>query len=202
MREITDNDLHQFCDRDAGLRSSRPWNFKGFRYAADGRCAIRIPTSDPDSTDTSEMIHKGDIAGAFPEIGDTLGNWSEAVPVLRVLSCIECGGGRYVGGDKCSECDGDGVKTCPTCRIEHDCRKCDGSGLVNRKRCRRCVGKGGPFEQVIAYQFPTGHAIATKFYDLIARLPNVRFDPSSPIDKGLRFSFDGGDGAVMRLHLE
>ena len=196
---MTESEINLTPFLDKEFFGGTPWNFKGFRYATDGRIAVRVPTDEPDSDDLSKQPANGDVTSAFPPIGDLLGQWSDATPIMRECCCIECEGEREVGGDKCPGCDGDGEVRCPTCWRNHDCDECGGHGKINRKRCPRCQGKMvGAFEQAVAYRFQTGHAIAAKYYESIARLPNARYGKKSLLDMPLRFTFDGGDGVVMR----
>ena len=88
-----------------------PWAFNGWKYATDGKIAVRVPTDEPD--DSSEPHKRPDAAAIFRGF-DVTGLVPFAIPELQ-----------GVKEKKCSSCNGRGYSTCDHGH-DHKCNDCDG----------------------------------------------------------------------------
>jgi len=109
-------DLQPFCSVDdyrPGLMT--PWAFNGWKYATDGRMAVRVPTDEPDD---SNEPHKRPNAAAIFQGFDVTGLVSFAIPKLK-----------GVHEKKCPSCNGYGHSTCDHGH-QHECTDCDETGVI------------------------------------------------------------------------
>lgn len=197
-------DLRRFAHYECNLFLSGsnplegPFIMRGFIYATEGHCAVRMPTNEPNSPDNEKKCR--------PQI-DALPMWSivpsvyEPIPkvdppVLR--KCEDCGGTGIRG--KCGACGGSGevefefcYKTqdyqiygkCPVCHEKGDglCYECEGKGFM---KCETRV------------RFQVADFEAWRLVEL-QHLPGIE---GGVVDEFLRFRFDGGDGVLMALRPE
>lgn len=157
-------DLQVFCDPTANrFAIGKPWVFGGWLYATNGRIAVRVPSSEPDSAPEELSFVKGyELFGNFR---DCPIDWP-TLPHIAV-ACRECNGtGRKL--ITCATCKGDGQHYCD-CGNEHDCGHCGGSGTVpGKERCIFCLGTR-------KVEVPTGEN-ATNDSRILIRLAGRLFD--------------------------
>ena len=187
--------LQAFCSARPSDRFAQPWVAGGWRYACNGSVAVRLPTTEPDSAKPP-----AEISGAFASYADaTFLPWPvDRPPVMAIQWCQRCEGERYVGGDECPDCKGEGEKHCHHCGHTNECKTCHGVGEVRRLPCPACKGAEEMFEQPW-YRVVGRHNIHMRYDRLIVELPNPAYCEQSLADKVLLFRFDGGEGFVMGL---
>jgi hypothetical protein len=105
----------------------------GFLYASDGNILIRVPKEKagkeyPPIEGYPKAEHL--IQNAFERDGNII-HTIETADLIKALANIAWM--RVMDGDKCKECDGDGVVECEHCGSSHDCRECKGTGEVNKR---------------------------------------------------------------------
>ncbi len=174
-------DLTPFCARsDSRYVISTPWVAGGWRYAADGRIAVRVPAGgEPDTVDERKLPPAGEV---FARPGVDFAACSEPLPTGEYLvhpidRCPRCAGTGFMDSVHCEEC-GHLVREGPRCEV------CGGDG----KGRYLAIGE---------------HWIARRLARLIAGLPGVRWQPGRPFDDVLPFAFDGGgQGVVMGMRKE
>lgn len=107
-------DLQPFCSVDEcrmGLMT--PWAFNGWKYATNGRMAVRIPTDEPN--DSNEPYKRPDASALFKDF-NVDGLESFEIPTLDGMIQKEC-----------RHCEGSGEQTCDMGH-DHECPDCDGDG--------------------------------------------------------------------------
>lgn len=134
--------LRQFCAD--GKETAKPFVFRGWNVATDGKILAAIPGAPDDSTPSIDLspywteMHRAANDGpllplpAFPV---------DAVPVLT--RCSSCSGkGSTPARLECETCDGTG--DCLHCG--HECDQCDGEGTIEAdypgEPCNSCRGTG------------------------------------------------------------
>jgi hypothetical protein len=101
----------------------KSWVQDGWRYATNGRVAIRAR----DNASNSEG-RLPDIAGIF-DGGDWTACDAPLPPANGKTQTLRCSA-FHEGTGTCKECDGAGTCECPDCDAMHDCGRCDGTGRV------------------------------------------------------------------------
>jgi hypothetical protein len=181
MKTISEIDFSKFCEPEYPS-ISKPWVVSGWKYACDGRIAVRIPFRGPDSP-TPEGRPRPDLPSLFRDFECADG----FVAFPAVEQCRECKGeGKYIG--ECTSCRGRCDCEC-RCGDLHDCGECDGSGRTEIS-CG-CVNDEGRYVQLGAAW------INGRFAWLIACLPKPEFVPQPNADERILFRFEGGQGIVM-----
>lgn len=165
-------DLSPFCGTEGRYAIRDPWVFKGWRYATDGKIAVRTPSSEPDT-----KWEKGTIAPPAQDIfsqypGKQWQAWPDGPYVIRFI--------------KCETCEGRGETFCDHCENWGKCADCDGK-----------KGSMGQSHLVVADRW-----IKLAYCELIRVLPSIEFSPDTPSNRPLPFRFMGGEGVVMPMNKE
>lgn len=204
MATKTEIDLKPFCLPDVSPTRYEllkvPFVRDGFRYATDGRIAVRIAAVGEANTD-----------GKSPNCGEVFGpiDFSAGFAPLPVEyerkqngegNCHACDGMGETSDEsvplqkiKCDECDGTGGTECRTCGHEDYCDECDGKGSWDARPCPVCDGEGTETRYRAVFD---GVGFDAHYLRLIAALPN----PEYAISKGMMaFRFTGGEGLLMEL---
>ena len=191
-----------FCaDEDGRYRISKPWVKDGWRYATDGRVAVRLPAEgEPDEPQPEGPGTR------LPDASDWFGEQYE----FKADLCTEpfpphdgrtikqtCDNEAHM--KDCQECNGTGTCWCPKCEHPHDCPKCHGEGVDRRSqtRCPECnsFGYGNhPAPQVIA-----GKRIQGTIAVRIAELPGARYYSDGHAGRPLHFVAAGGLEGVASI---
>lgn len=215
MNTIAGADIRwqDFCDshsyRYPGHKT--PFVHSGMKVATDGVIIVAMPTDEPDSPRTKECrrVDPSDILAPVLKFTGKV----EPLPIVAPCDCVvypaegeqivcpECKGQLMI---ECEECDGTGKDECQYCCQDVECVECDGEGelecyvcqegfvtreLLSALRCKCVVSVGGM-------------AIAGRYFDRIAQLPDVGFhvpNQKKHLDQ-LWFRFAGnGIGLVMQI---
>lgn len=197
MSTATAIDLSAWCEHDTeGSRFAmgQPFVFDGWRYATDGRRAIRVPAPGEPNTVAEGRIPRANTAfEGFPE---TLDELPEAPLTTRgVRDCPACDGDGHATREPCGQCKGKAECRCG-CGDEHDCHVCRGTGTIGYGRCGTCKGEKR-FEQPNLVELG-GTTIDARFFEVVKALPGpIRF---AVVGEGLgrlvAFAFDGGQAVV------
>lgn len=182
--------LQKFCAIiDFRSERLRPFHFRGYAYATDGRICIRIKD---DSSLKLDIAHTGiDYAKVFE--GEE--NCDLSIPLLPArIDCEHCHG-TAISHD-CPDCEGEG-DLIASGGIGIDCATCTGKGKVtpapDAPFCWWCNGRGEHEDNPVAI----GDTHINRIYlAMAAELPGariVRVDGPSVV----RINFDGGEIAVM-----
>lgn len=165
-------DLDCFCAEEgyAMRRLERPFVWKGWKYATDGRVLVRVPApGEPDSSESDGgKVPKGIEDLIKPVDGDWM-PWPEVEP--------------------CESCRGDGMTACPGC----ECGHCDGDKDIE---CTDCHSHRTGLD--IAGIRVARH-FAGLIADLpgVEYSTDVRYPQRHGM---VQFRFDGGgEGAVMEI---
>jgi hypothetical protein len=221
-RMITELSIDRFCDPN-GFRSytREPFSYGGWQYATDGYLCVRVPV--PTSLPWFAKMPQADrLFADFPAcdllLGDLWKPYDKAFfredrdgPVPDVCGCDdycrECDG---TSSKPCRDCDSTGFATpdddegedeleyCDKCKgyAEVPCKACDGYGYdKSLPRCKFCSGP----KPLIYFAVPGG-VISRRYWLAIHDLPNVRIAPVNK-RKAVPFTFDGGQGIVMTIHM-
>ena len=170
-----------FCEKEpCRYGINEPFVVGGFRYATDGKLAVRVPADgEPDADYKIKLPRK--IGELFKPAAVEWLLW----PAVEV--CGNCNGSGVVLGD-CDMCSGTGDHEC-SCGDKHECGYCEGDGKVDDLcDCRRAVGgsvKCGASE------------ISMYYSRKISQLPRASYQPTATPATPVHFKFDGGEGVVM-----
>lgn len=193
----TQIDLTKWCDPEATrFPLGLPFVQGGFLCATNGRIAIRVPSSDPDTTPENggRLPRMADIFKSMPKNISRYEAWPEAKYSHQERDCLTCKGKGRVNQHPCQECDGDGMVECETCGHEDECKVCDGHGECGGSKCKACNGK---MQVPRPYQQQIGKAWIDADYDAMVReLPNPVWYCKSA-DDPVFIIFDGGEAVVM-----
>ncbi len=190
---ITDDTLKLFCLFDRAGTSKYDLHKiairGGYKYACDGRIAVRISTTEPDN------------GGTFPSLEDAFGKPVSKDGPFPEMDTEECEGCYGNGRNKivCEDCKGEAYEVCPACGNEAPCKYCDGMGSRRGPdMCATCKGSGKQYEETVIEGYPIDGGYLSK---IINNLPNCRITgvPSGE-GCGFRVAFDGGDAIVMPKH--
>jgi len=196
MTTETGVDLKRFCASETYGEHTfgEPFVVGGWRYATDGRIAVRVPA--PGEPDAERFIKT--IPGVFAWNGSAQRAWPDTGEVLAQGSCWDCKGYGLLGRAKCEECGGTGETVCHHCGNETECEECDGDGFLGTgEHCATCGGKGHCVRT--AYRMVGEFAVRGDYDALIRSLPGVRWLGNDVANNNVHFVFDGGEGVVMRL---
>lgn len=205
--------LSNFCSQDIHRPNLQtPWHYAGHTYATDGRTAIRVPTTEPDSPlevftpgQEKPTIRPSDkIENLFTDLKnrELLERQIPALPAAEQVPCPSCRGNGY--SRRCDRCHGTGEVTCPTCGHDHECSECNGQGRVltssqSGMPCADCAGTG---KKVSERPVKIGNGWVNE--KLLARflpLPGLRmFQPKSLTecsDSPFYLTFTDGEGILM-----
>ncbi len=176
MRNI---DIRDFCSVDeTRMAICTPFAFNGWKYATDGRIAVRVPTDEPD--DSNKPYKRPDASALFKDFNVT-GLEAFEIPSLQGVEKI-----------RCYSCDGSGEQTCDMGH-DHECPECDGDGHYEKWPTKE-VG-GIQFSERFLSKMAALPGL--KFYPTVATW--TKDVPAHPA----YFTFDNGQGLVMpmRIHL-
>ena len=192
--------LRKFCYPHGSGYCRDPWNEGGWRYATDGRIAIRCLTDAPDDL------------GRHPAVARLFDQADESVIVGEWPNCKDLG--QTPTGKQCSYCEGSGLGsvpcdclgtgrcTCEACGGEHRCQRCNGRGRMkhpDREPCRRCNGTGSELAPVAVVLCGADYLVRADDYSRIASLPELTAPVLCP-GPLIRFHFRGGQGIVAVEH--
>lgn len=189
---MTDEQLLRFCDRGFMYRwdLSTPFVVGGWKYATDGTCGIRVPTTEPDT----------DRARLYPQNAALVYE-----PALMLLGAIELvkfpiHNGQFVDED-CYFCGGSKTDQidCPSCAGDgFECETCHCNGLIPLKDtvCPRCKGDGRMLELTLF----AGQRFAGHYINLVNELTHVRTTNAHRGNVALPFLFgENGQGVLMPI---
>jgi hypothetical protein len=176
---------------------SEPFVLRGWKYATDGRIAVRvlaplIPNSRPTDGLRFPLIEE-----LFKEPSASMKKiaWPMDTEIIGPDACPGCNGFGRMDCEECAACSGRGNITLDDGTVA-ECPRCGDSGKNGGRQCPRCKGSGQS-KQRIGYEV-VGLYITKKYAELIAGLPNVVAfdDPQRSSSDPLRFDFDGGEGVI------
>lgn len=168
-------DLQPFCSVDeCRMAICTPWAFNGWKYATDGRIAVRVPTTDPD--DSNKPYKRPDASALFKGF-NVEGLESFEIPTLD-----------GVMEKRCSSCNGNGYSTCDHGH-DHECEDCDKSGILEEWPKKEIGGR------LFSERFLSKMAAlpGLKFYPTTAEW--LDGNPAKPA----LFTFDNGQGLLMPI---
>ncbi len=171
-------DLQPFCSVDeTRMAICTPFVLNGWKYATDGRIAVRIPTDEPD--DSNEPYRRPNASALF-EGFNVEGLQSFEIPTLDGAQVIEC-----------DSCNGDGCAICDMGH-EHECPDCDGDGHYEKWPEKEVAGR------IFSERFLSKMAAlpGIKFYPTTAECSGG--NPAKPA----LFTFDNGQGLLMPIKKE
>lgn len=185
-------DLTRICDPDCKRHDlSVPWVFGGWRYASNGRIAVRVPANgEPDTKPNPK--HPGKFPKAFEifklhSFSACRSKWKE---LPSTMTCSQCfGSGKKLR--ECRKCKGLG------------CKGCDKKGVraySDSPMCPACLGaKLTPESQEIGRQWFSGWLLG-----IVQSVPGCKYHENSKAkvndDSLLAFIGDGGlQGVVAPL---
>lgn len=171
-------DLQQFCAVDDEWRPhlNKPFRFKGYVYATDGRLLIRIADDESfpayDKLDPTSFLKQAEQASYIiaPKV---------ELPPVKAAKRIDCPG-----------CNGRGH--------EHDCPDCE-------CECDACCGSGFIDDTPEVSTMFAGQIFDVKFIRKIYTLPGLEIAPNPggcDLFTPLCFRFDGGLGVLMPMRQE
>lgn len=135
---MTTSDLWALCVESDYSRYNigKPFIQNGWRYATDGRIAIREPAPG-----------ESDSEGKYPRMVELFKPakctepWPEPTGEVRWDRCDDCCGSG-VAHDICPECNGKGMEECPKSGNVEECGKCKGAGTIPTDMpCPVCNGQ-------------------------------------------------------------
>jgi hypothetical protein len=204
-------------DLAAGSIMNRPRRRDGWVWACNGHVCVRYPEGAI-STQGLLILDAGphDYSAAFEGEAGTqvrLPDWKQ-MESSRCPLCFGVGAVRT-----CPECQGEGVKICPTCDHEANCSECGGRGVLASRHgllCRECCGLGKTLPEKIPLVNEQGKAITGKgtligpsviigiaghYLALLYRHGVKSVEVRGP-DRGMAFQLaDGCEGLVMPVRL-
>lgn len=200
--------LMRFVAPETDIRThlTKPMRQDGFLYASDGWIAVRV--LDDQAIEAGEHPAKSNISKIFdkPIQPEAL----HPLPELpAAIKCKHCGGSGIQYFSICDECDGEGSFTHGT--HNYECKECDGDGSIYNKSghgvkqtCWHCSGHGEADHHGGAVPIKIGGLhFKPHLLRMIASLPGARIEHITPADEtelpATRFTFDGGEGAVMPI---
>jgi hypothetical protein len=103
----------------------------GYLYATDGHILIRVPHY--------KVCKQYEKIPAYPNAEKIMqdaikreGNITATIHTNELICMLVNAVWRRIKyGDKCKECDGDGVIECEHCGSEYECKECKGNGKIN-----------------------------------------------------------------------
>ena len=151
---------------------AKPFAFEGKLCGTNGAVMIRLDSDAPDGTQVAHDYQAIKTVLFGPTDGPGIG-WA------TILDSNDW--------PNCKTCNGSGSVVCPACgRCGHRCSACFGSGRDANPETGLDIGENG-------------FQLSRKYAALISLLPKLRmFPPANPRDP-MRFTFDGGYGAVMGM---
>lgn len=169
MSEI---DLQQFCETDAGYRLylRKPFSQSGATWATNGHIAVRVPLR-PDAPEQDKP--------GCAQLASAIDNFEGAFLPMSLFT-IPAFEPKTIKAD-CTECEGSGR--------EHDCPSCT---CV----CDKCGGKGFTEDKTVGSVSLFGQIFNIEYLRQISTLPSVEI-ASLPKTGMAVFRFDGGDGLLM-----
>lgn len=189
-----DIDMQKFCATEVDSRRyviEKPFVISGWKYATDGRVAIRVPTTEAESNWTA--IPKADrLFRDTWNFGDSeRALWPQHDGSRSDEDCVFCSGtGKEIEDCPCAGGARDEDGNCKVCHNTWE--------VVTDRTCAYCDGHGKAFVDPII----CGAKIFARYARLIGSLPGVQlFNNCSraPKDKhAVPFVFDGGgQGLIM-----
>ena len=131
-----------FCNTKKGrYHLDEPFFQGGWKYATDGRIAVRAPADEPDTKGMRPDMAKifsstsPESAVPFPELEMADAECQDCDGTGKAM--IECPDCKGDGSTLCPECDGTGEIECGECGDYTDCGLC-----VEDDGCPRCKGLG------------------------------------------------------------
>lgn len=197
MQTAIANELVQpFCDDEDGRYAMRePFVQSGYLCATNGRAAIRVPTSEPDTIADDKRFPN--IAGVCSEYEWDKQKWQpwpvRPNVVQSEMECRKCKGSGFKVFRECNTCNGAGEIECDKCGHIEECY-CE-NGLTGTGTCSACNGKGECFQPDVV-EFG-GVRIAHRYYEAVKALPRP-LEYSVFRDAMLFRAADGVHGIVMQ----
>jgi hypothetical protein len=176
---MTKIDLNQFCHSE-DLRFKEPFSQGNYTYATDRAIIIRVPLikgiQESDYPKNLEDFFKArETTSLFP--------LNIKLPPIEITECEVCEG---------SGINFEPVHDCPSCQCERDiCDYCDGKKQIN----------SDDGESMCIYKFP----FKRHYIRLIKSLPGIKIskpkvmNSNEKSEKGIYFTFKGGDGLLMGM---
>lgn len=191
-------DLQRFCAQsdDERVHLAKPFLHRGYRYATNGHILVRVPAPEhPDAIVANEKL-----AQRLPALIDDMPQKAfMALPAFDAgKPCEYCKGARQTCQTRCDACDGEGSFEHDD--FDYDCKSCDTSGWLESddgdgqmRACQAC--RGGVYSHDPVAVGDAHYSAAYLMW--IKDLPGLLV--ASNAQRGLHFSFDGGDGLLMPI---
>lgn len=195
---VTQIDLMPFCAGEDHPRKAftRPFVFNGWRYATDGRIAVRIRAlGEPDDAEikmpAAEEVFTGEGRADWTP-------WPTDGFADDLATCPKCKGRGVMNASECQKCNGAGNRECEECHHVDQCKSCWGRGYVGGAKCTECDGTAQTTQRL--YQDIGPARFKLVHVDKILALPNLRYSPASLAHKNrsVEFVFDGGEGRLIQ----
>jgi hypothetical protein len=171
-------DLQQFCAVDDDWRPhlNKPFRFKGYVYATDGRMIVRV--ADDETYPACDKIDPIKVVSPA-EHADYINAPKVELPAMEAAKRIEC-----------RDCNGRGY--------EHDCPDCE-------CECEACGGQGYCDEMPETSTTFAGQIFDLKYIRKLYSLLGLEIAPNpgdGVIFTPLCFRFEGGIGVLMPMSRE
>lgn len=175
---LTVEQMKPFCSTELSRPYLHtPFSLGEFTVATNGHILVRVPRM-ANVAEISQILSVDalfhDPVKGYRELGRL------DIPV--VAETIE----------KCGDCNGRGTyghaHDCPDCTCDETCEECNGTGKVTRIP-KISVEIGGLI-------------FDAKYVRMLLALPNLQIEGRLKKAERMRFTFDGGDGALMPMRAE
>ena len=196
-------DLTKFCSKDkTRSQINKPWSRGEYTYATDGHILIRVLRL-ADVPEDPAAPNGDNIFVQSVKIQER--TWHAIPPyTLERKLCRNCHSDGYF--QKCDNCEGSGYVR----RNDRDCSDCDGEGFKSCAKldrgaypCEDCAGEGlGRPECCV--DFMKGEKILARFQgaflELVKDFPNVQIGIFKDMEPAI-IKFDGGEGLLMPIKI-
>ena len=198
-------DLNKFCSIDKDktrININQPWSRGEYTYATNGVIIIRV--SRLPNVPENPVAPDGD--NIFLQSAKALKRTWHTIPpyTLERKPCKDCKGNGYF--QKCDNCEGKGYVG----KNDRDCSDCDGEGFKSCAKlapgaypCEDCDGEGRGRPECCV-DFMAGAKILARlqgaYLELVKDFPHVQLGIAGHMDPVI-IRFDSGEGLIMPILL-